>query len=102
MRSIKVFLKRFQVAKDIHRAIQAPKIKRREIELAAIEELTLPVNLEFQRSADTVRRIEGMFSPFSVAVMDMMLSFQESAKAKGDILEIGTFKGKSAALLGCH
>lgn len=43
-----------------------------------------------------------MFSPFSIGVMDMMLSFQESLPAKGDILEIGTYKGKSAALLGRH
>jgi len=49
-----------------------------------------------------VQRIEGMFSPFSIAVMDMMLSLQESLTAEGDILEIGTYKGKSAALLGHH
>jgi len=34
--------------------------------------------------------------------MDMMLSLQESLTAEGDILEIGTYKGKSAALLGHH
>jgi len=72
------------------------------MELDPIEKLVLPADPGFQRRADVAQRIEGMFSTFSIAVMDMMLSFQESVAAKGNILEIGTFKGKSAALLGCH
>ena len=102
MRAIKNYLKRFQLARDLHQAIEAPRTKRRETDLATIEKLTLPINVGFQESADAVQRIEGMLSPFSIAVMDMMLSFQESLPAKGDILEIGTYKGKSAALLGRH
>ena len=102
MDAVKKFLKQFKVARDLHQAIQGPQIKRRETDLAAIENLTLPANLGFHKIADAVQRIEGMFSPFSIAVMDMMLSFQESLALKGDILEIGTYKGKSAALLGRH
>jgi predicted O-methyltransferase YrrM len=102
MRAIKNFLKQFQVVRDLHHAIQAPQTVRREADLAAIESLRLPINVGFQESTGAIQRIEGMFSPFSIAVMDMMLSFQESQPAKGDILEIGTYKGKSAALLGRH
>jgi predicted O-methyltransferase YrrM len=102
MDAIKKFLKQFKVARDIHQAIQGPQIKQRETDLAAIENLTLPANLDFRKIAEGVQRIEGMFSPFSIAAMDMMLSFQESLGVKGDVLEIGTYKGKSAALLGRH
>jgi predicted O-methyltransferase YrrM len=102
MRTIKDLLKKLRIVRDIHQAIEVPRTKRREMALAAIENLKLPTNLEFQKSTNAVQRIEGMLSPFSIAVMDMMLSFQESLPAKGDILEIGTYKGKSAALLGRH
>jgi predicted O-methyltransferase YrrM len=102
MRLIKKFLKRFQLVKDVQRAIHAPKAKRRGVALASIASFNLPANLEFRKNADAIAHIEGMFSPLSIAVMDMMLSFQESLSAKGDILEIGTYKGKSAALLGRH
>jgi len=102
MDAIKKFLKQFKVARDLHRAIRAPQINRRERALAEIESLALPANLGFHKIAAAVQRIEGMFSPFSIATMDMMLSFQESLALKGDILEIGTYKGKSAVLLGHH
>ena len=47
-------------------------------------------------------RIEGMFSAFSMAALDMALGFQALHGIKGDILEIGTFRGKCAALLAQH
>src|SRR4051812_22346153 len=102
MRALKSFLKQFKVARDLQQAVLGPKSTPREIDLQAIEQFTLPFDLAFQESASAVQRIEGMFSPFSTAAVDMMLSFQKSAEAKGDILEIGTYKGKGAALLGRH
>ena len=51
MRALRSFLKRFKVSKDLHQAIHAPRVRRREIELAAIESLALPANLEFQKNA---------------------------------------------------
>jgi hypothetical protein len=76
MRAIKKFLKQFQIVREVHHAIKAPQIKRRVMALAAIENVSLPANLEFQKNADAVRCIEGMFSPFSIAVMDMIWSFR--------------------------
>lgn len=83
---------------------RAPEVPtpREPVDLAAIEALTLPSNERFLKVAGQAQKIHGMFSPLSMAVMDMMLAFQESIVARGDILEIGIFKGKSAALLGTH
>ncbi len=47
-------------------------------------------------------RIEGMFSAFSMAVLDTALGFQSARGVTGDILEIGTFRGKCAALMAQH
>jgi hypothetical protein len=44
--------------------------------------------------------IEGMLSPFSMAVVDSLLAFQAQRGVTGDIVEMGTFRGKSAAVLG--
>jgi cephalosporin hydroxylase len=46
-------------------------------------------------------RIDGMLSPFSMAVMDSILSFQ-IAFGRGHIVEFGTYKGRSAAILAHH
>ncbi|MFF0919839.1 class I SAM-dependent methyltransferase [Rhizobium leguminosarum] len=46
--------------------------------------------------------IEGMMSWFSMQVMDSVLSFQNAAGLKGDLLEFGVFKGRSAAVLSAH
>jgi hypothetical protein len=40
--------------------------------------------------------VEGWFSPFDVAVFDVLLSQQSKAGVQGDLLEIGVFQGKSA------
>jgi predicted O-methyltransferase YrrM len=46
--------------------------------------------------------IYGMLSDFSIAVMDMLLSLQARGLISGHIVEIGVFKGKSAAVLATH
>jgi hypothetical protein len=70
-----------------------------EQDLSEIEGLRLPATERFKTTFQAVERIEGMLSPFSLAVMDMLLSLQV---ANGDLLEIGTYRGKCAALLGAH
>src|SRR5262245_8807307 len=46
--------------------------------------------------------IEGMLSDFSIAVMDTMLSYQEKTGIAGHLVELGVYKGRSAAVLACH
>ena len=53
----------------------------------------------FERLKRTAECIEGMLSPFSMAVMDSLLEFQERKQIEGNIIEIGVFHGKSAAIL---
>ena len=73
-----------------------------DVDLRAIEAKVLPPDLQFQHLATQAEKIEGMLSAFSMAAVDMMLSFQEGLGAKGSILEIGTYRGKSAVILGAH
>src|SRR3954469_17223204 len=95
MRALKRFLGiKGKYAKDGGQPALAP------IDLRAVEGLTLPDNPSFQKTADAASKIDGMLSPFSMAMMDMLLSFQERLGASGNILEIGTYKGKSAVILG--
>ncbi|WP_027664962.1 class I SAM-dependent methyltransferase [Rhizobium leguminosarum] len=50
----------------------------------------------FSKSQRAAENIDGMLSTFSMAAMDSLLSLQ---KAKGAVLEFGTYKGRSAAIL---
>ncbi len=102
MHAVKQFLWRFEVVRNLAHAIRGTRPTPNRQDLQAIEHFSLPGNTEFQKTAEDIERIEGMFSPFSMAAVDMMLAFQESLEAKGDMLEIGTYRGKSAALLGTH
>src|ERR1700760_521967 len=65
-------------------------------DLDAILSLTLPSNLSFEPRKDRAEMISGMFSIFSMAVIDLLLDYQNTAAIVGDMLEIGVFKGKSA------
>src|ERR1700730_10779323 len=53
----------------------------------------------FDESKAIAESIEGMLSPFSMAVMDSLLAFQAERGVKGDIVELGVYRGKSAAIL---
>lgn len=55
-----------------------------------------PYFIESRAIADSV---EGMLSPFSMAVMDSVLAFQAERGVKGDMVELGVYRGKSAAIL---
>jgi hypothetical protein len=54
----------------------------------------------FEGSRKLAEDIEGMMSPFSMAVMDSLLAFQALRGITGDVLEMGVYRGKSAAVLG--
>lgn len=56
----------------------------------------------FRQSMDASRDIEGMLSTLSIAVIDLMLSFQAQRKLHGHMVEFGVFRGRSAAVLGTH
>jgi len=86
---IKQFLKQFKVVRNLSLWPTSSPKAFRDVDLQAIEGLSLPIHHQFQKTAESAERIEGMFSPFSIAAVDMMLSLQESLGAKGDILEIG-------------
>lgn len=54
----------------------------------------------FLSSRMVADQIEGMLSPFSMAAMDSLLSLQASnPEISGDIVEFGTYKGRSAAII---
>src|ERR1700682_1269899 len=53
--------------------------------------------IETKELADS---IEGMLSPFSMAVIDSLLALQDRRGVVGDVMEFGVFRGKSAAVLG--
>jgi predicted O-methyltransferase YrrM len=55
----------------------------------------------FAAVAKAAEAIEGMTTRFSMAVMDTVLTFQRQI-ASGNILEIGVFHGRSAAILAAH
>jgi hypothetical protein len=56
----------------------------------------------FPSAIKAAQSIYGMLSDFSIAVMDMVLSLQTRSHISGHIVEIGVFKGKSAAVLSTH
>ena len=62
----------------------------------------LGANEAFLAARAAARPIDGMFSDFSMAVIDSLLSFQKEAGISGNILEMGVYKGRSAALIGTH
>ncbi|HYB42559.1 MAG TPA: class I SAM-dependent methyltransferase [Candidatus Methylomirabilis sp.] len=55
--------------------------------------------LELKRAFD---RTEGWCSEVSLAVWDSMLAHQRERGVRGDLLEIGVYRGKSALLLAAH
>lgn len=54
---------------------------------------------DFSKSKEISDGIEGMLSPFSMAAMDSLLAFQADHHIRGDMVELGVFHGKSAAIL---
>jgi len=99
--SVKSYLKRFKLARDLNAAIRGHK-PRQDVDLAEIERRRVAPNDAFHELRGRADSIEGMLSPFSMSVLDMLLCAQEDLGARGNILEIGTYRGKSAVILGSH
>jgi len=53
----------------------------------------------FAETRRLAESIEGMISPFSMAVLDSLLGFQRTLGIGGDMTELGVYRGKSAAIL---
>jgi len=60
----------------------------------------IQTGLPFQAAKAAAQKIEGMFSDFSMAAIDSLLALQREIKTTGDMLEMGVFHGRSAALIG--
>jgi predicted O-methyltransferase YrrM len=71
-------------------------------DLEKIAALSLPRNANFFAGKAAAEEIEGMFSPFSMAIIDSLLSLQKGSHIGGNMLEFGVYRGRSAALLGRH
>ena len=48
------------------------------------------------------KNFEGYIPDFDIAVMDTLLAYQNRKRISGDLLELGTFKGKTASVLNHH
>jgi hypothetical protein len=57
------------------------------------------VDAVFAKSKAIADTIEGMLSLFSMAAMDSLLALQAERKTRGDMVEMGVYRGKSAAIL---
>lgn len=61
---------------------------------------TLRPNLRYQAAKAAAEAVDGMFSAFSMAVIDILLTAQAGAEVSGHMLEMGVYKGRSAAIFG--
>lgn len=76
-----------------------------ETTLASMPQTTLAstaVRAHFDRYLEVEDRIEGWFSREAAATWDALLSLQERCSVAGNMLEIGVWRGKSAAMLAIH
>lgn len=53
----------------------------------------------FAASSKLSGSVDGMLSPFSMAAMDSLLAFQGEQGIKGDMVELGVFRGRSAVIM---
>jgi hypothetical protein len=56
----------------------------------------------FERYMENFSEVQGWFEEPAIALWDCLLSLQEQTVKSGDLVEIGIWKGKSAALLALH
>jgi len=57
---------------------------------------------QFENYVKHFADVPGWFYPEAIALWDSLLDYQETAAGKGNFLEIGVFKGKSAGMLALH
>lgn len=58
--------------------------------------------LNFEERAEALERIEGWFSSLSHATWDVLLAYQQDLGVLGNLLEIGVWHGRSAAVLASY
>jgi predicted O-methyltransferase YrrM len=63
--------------------------------------LELPTD-HHQRFQELFANVPGWFYPESIAIWDTLLSYQEASHIAGNLLEIGVYQGKSAAMAVLH
>jgi hypothetical protein len=78
---------------------------RATVELS--QEVTTDGAIEFtteiyERYLQSCANIPGWFFPVSAAIWDTLLSYQAENNIRGNLMEIGVFKGKSAAMAALH
>lgn len=56
----------------------------------------------YQRNRAHAAEFEGFFGDFSIAVLSNLLTAQEEAGVRGDLVEYGVYRGRSAAVLLAH
>ncbi len=56
----------------------------------------------YERYLQSCTIIPGWFFPVSVAIWDTLLSYQAENNIRGNLMEIGVFKGKSATMAALH
>jgi Methyltransferase domain len=56
----------------------------------------------YERYLQSCANIPGWFFPVSVAIWDTLLSYQAENNIRGNLMEIGVFKGKSATMAALH
>ena len=63
---------------------------------------TIAVTAPTWHAPTTLNDVEGWFYPRDQAVMTWLLDRQERSEPAGDLLELGSYLGKSAILIGTH
>src|SRR5262249_34148435 len=58
-----------------------------------------PVSSAARKAQEVASGVEGMLSSFSMAVLQTTLQFQAENEVGGHIIEFGTYRGRSAAIL---
>jgi hypothetical protein len=69
--------------------------------IAAPDEVTEDLR-PYQRYRSEFRSIDGWFKEGAIATWDSLLALQTSLRLRGNLMEIGVSKGKSAALMALH
>jgi predicted O-methyltransferase YrrM len=70
-------------------------------DLAEISRACLPQNDQFAETLTAANAIEGMTTTdFSMGIMDSLMTFQRRASLKGNMLELGVYRGRTALLMG--
>lgn len=59
----------------------------------------MSIEKKYNQTKEDALKFEGMMQDLSIALFQSILSFQDSESIKGDMIEFGVYKGKSASVL---